>query len=650
MSAANFTTNFSKPELKRDPSSHQEPRKGRAAKKNAASINHLLDFQLYRDLPEYRQQHLYDGGSNSHRGRNNNRNYQNKNRNSNYLLNLNYDYDGYGSGSGSGASSGRGRAPRRKQKAYLHGMRFINVNYKFIVDYRKSYGAQKLDPNVPVDTDDILCIVAPQGNACPICLSSELVAPRMITSCGHILCLPCLLALLDSEVPTSMKREGKAIVEKYTDCPLCASVIRRSDVKPVLVDTTDVRFDMPKVNDEIVLTLMAREANKIVPVPKYTLDEVSEESSKKHSAGFGQFPWADQLYTHPYLRIYKGDHTYVTGMYEREKEALREAYEKDSDLFLAGGKLLKLALLSIDGDLRSWKDKFESEQKNAENLAAQKPVSASKSNYSDSSRLLDSSKSSDSPKTSFFYYQTGFKCPATYVLSALDMKLLKNSYGSDYSQLPPSIVAKVESIRYEEMDEELATTRYKYISHLPLGTLIGFLECNWEHNEYISGAVWTEFKQELLKRTKNSLRKITKEEKSRQRALNEEERRAREYIENENNGGSRHSDEDNSWLQSAGIGSLTITDYREMPTLSGDSPLESRSLSADGAEPTQRSVWGTQIPKAEVTDGNPEDAWDADEMIRRAREEIEKQELNGKGKTGKKKKKYILLLSNSGWA
>lgn len=520
-------------------------------------------------------------------------------------------------------------------------MRFINVNYKFIVDYRKSYSAQKLDPNVPVDTDDILCIVAPQGNACPICLSSELVAPRMITSCGHILCLPCLLALLDSEVPTSMKREGKAVVEKYTDCPLCASVIRRCDVKPVLVDTTDVRFDMPKVNDEIVLTLMAREANKIVPVPKYTLDDVSSDLSKKLFVS-GQFPWADQLYTHPYLRIYKGDHTYVSTMYEREKEALRDAYEKDSDLFLADGKLLKLAILSIDGDLRSWKEKFESEYKNIENSIAPKP------NSSYSAALKPGS--SDSNKSSFFYYQTGFKCPTTYVLSALDMKILKHSYGSDYSQLPPSIVAKVENIRYEEMHEELATTRYKYISHLPLGTLIGFLECNWEHNEYISGTVWNEFKLELLKRTKNSLRKITKEEKSRQRALNEEERRAREYIENENNGGSRPSDDDPSWLNNAGMGSLTITDYREMPALSGDSPLDSRSLSADGAEPTQRSVWGTQIPKAEVVDENPEDAWDADEMIRRAREEIEKQELNGKGKAGKKKKKYILLLSNTGWA
>ena len=52
-------------------------------------------------------------------------------------------------------------------------MSFINVNYKFVVDYRNDYKAQQLDPNVPIDTKDILRIVVPKGNSCPICLSDE---------------------------------------------------------------------------------------------------------------------------------------------------------------------------------------------------------------------------------------------------------------------------------------------------------------------------------------------------------------------------------------------------------------------------------------------------------------------------------------------
>lgn len=608
------TVNSTKTDMSVPQNTKNEGRKNRAAKKSAASINHLLEFLLYRDLPEYRQHQQETRARNSQRSkRNNSHRVQNYN---------NYNYDSYNYGDS--AANGRSRAPKKRSKAFLHGMRFINVNYKFIVDYRKPYSAQKLDPNVPVDTGDILCIVAPHGNECPICLSAELVAPRMITSCGHILCLLCLLALLDSEVPPSMKRENSAIVEKYTDCPLCASVIRRCEVKPVFIDTTDVRFDMPKVNDEVVLTLMARDSDKIVPLPSYAYADVPDEA-------IGQFPWADQLHTDPYLRIYRGNLTYVNSMHEREKIALREAYENDSDLFLAGGKLLKLANASIDEDLRAWTEKFNTEYKNTDPVS-EKPLTAS-----------------DSGKSTFYYYQTGFNCPTTYVLSALDMKVLKDSYGSDYSQLPPSIVAKVEKIRHEEMDQELATTRYKYISHLPLGTLLGFLECCWENNEYISPEVWTSYKGDLLKRSKASSKKLKQEEKSKQRAINEEERRAREYIDRENNGGSVDHDDEFQWTNSAGIGSLTIIDHREMPTLSGDVPSEeSSNLSADASELTQRTVWGTQIPKAETVDESQEDGWDADEMIRRAREEIEKQELAGKGK-GKKKKKYILLLSN-GWA
>lgn len=622
------TVNSTKNDMSVPQNAKTEGRKNRAAKKSAASLNHLLEFLLYRDLPEYRQHQQEIRARNSQRsfgGKKNNQNYNHNNVNRqtyNHNNYHNYSNDSYGA-YGSGANN-RIRAPRKWPKAYLQGMRFINVNYKFIVDYRKPYTAQKLDPNVPVDTSDILCIVAPHGNLCPICLSAELVAPRMITSCGHILCLPCLLALLDSEVPPSMKRENNAIVEKYTDCPLCASIIRRSDVKPVYVDTTDVRFDMPKVNDEIVLTLMARDADKIVPLPNYAHADAQKEAN-------GQFPWADQLHTDPYLRIYRGNLNFVSSMYEREQAALKEAYENDSDLFLAGGKLLKLANSSINDDIRAWTEKFNSEYKNTELT------------------FSNTSSTTESGKSTFYYYQTGFKCPTTYVLSALDMKVLKSSYGSDYSQLPPSIVAKVENIRYEEMDQELATTKYKYISHLPLGTLLGFLECCWENNEYIDPEVWRSYKGDLLKRSKASSKKLKQEEKSKQRAINEEERRAREYIDRENNIGSVDHNDEVQWINSAGIGSLTIIDHREMPTLSGDVHSEgSRSLSVDDSELTQRSVWGTQIPKAESAEDHQADGWDADEMIRRAREEIEKQELTRKGK-GKKKKKYILLLSN-GWA
>lgn len=507
----------------------------------------------------------------------------------------------------------RASAPRRP-RLHLHGMRFINVNYKFVVDHRKRYRAQQLDPNVPVDTADVLRIIVPKGNACPICLLDDLVAPRMITLCGHILCLTCLLLLLDAEVPRHKKHESKAIVEKYNDCPLCGSIIRCTDVKPVQVDNVDERFEVPRVNADVVLTLMLRAHDSIVPLPRHLAD---------YRPALDLFPWAGQ--TSPdlsqYLRFFKGDFAYLVALYEREKEQIRAACERDRALYGDDGKLCALALQNIDADVARW----------AEKLRDDVPAPA------------------DTPESTapcYYYYQTGFKSSTTYVVSPLDMKVLRSSYNGDYTQLPFSVIAKVENIHYEELTAETAATKYKYLLHLPLGTSLGFLELNWLHNEYISAQTWHTFKDDLQKRSKLSARKLRKEEQDRRRAMNGDERRAREYIHRENNG-LAHDDYDDSWAPS--LGSLTITDYRDLPVLSSEPATQSSANnSGDNSDDpvTKKSVWGTQIPKSELQSAEVDESdWDAEEMIRKAKEEIEKQE-GGK----KKKKKKLVLLSSGSWA
>lgn len=81
------------------------------------------------------------------------------------------------------------------------------------------------------------------------------------------------------------------------------------------------------------------------------------------------------------------------------------------------------------------------------------------------------------------------------------MKVLKTTY-SNYESLPTSIVAKIENIRYEELSQETSMTKYKYLSHLPIGTQIGFLECDWNNNEYVSQPIWDMYKNDLVKRSK----------------------------------------------------------------------------------------------------------------------------------------------------
>lgn len=552
------------------------------SRKNQISINHLLDFQLYRDLPEFHQ----------------NQQYQRNRRNP-------------------------GNPKNRRQKLYLHGMRFINVNYKFVVDYRKSYKPQQIDPNIPVDTQDILRIIVPKGNACPICLSEDLVAPRMITSCGHILCLTCLLSLLESEVPVHKKRESKVIVEKYNDCPLCGSIIRKHDVKPVQVDNIDERFEIPKPKDEIVLTLMSRSSDSIVPLPRHF---------ESYRQAIDLFPWANQ--TNPdlsqYLRFFKGDLSYLLSMYEEEKKQMILADNEDRELYQSDGKLLQLALKNIDEDIAKWTEAF------SQDLPKEQ---------------TEPKESSTHSQSTYYYYQTGFKSSTTYVLSPLDVKVIKSSYNQDYTQLPNSVIVKVESIRYEELTAETASTKYKYLSHLPQGTTIGFIECNWKNNEYITEETWATFKNDLFKRSKISLKKLRTEELNKRKAISEGEKSIREFINRENNG-LENGGESENWASSS-FSNLTISDYADLPVLSNEPKTDAHLPESEKPSVAmEKTVWGTTIPRGEVKDINGDDNndWDAEEMIRKAREEMERLEAqSGPGKK-KKKKKIVLLSSGSAWS
>ncbi|KAK6201538.1 uncharacterized protein RJT21DRAFT_35789 [Scheffersomyces amazonensis] len=596
-------------------------------KNKMISIDHLFEYQSYRDSHEFHTNH----------------NHSKNNR--------------------------RGSNSRSKRdiihKIPLKGMSFINVNYKFIVDYSQDYKSQEMDPNIPVNVKDIMRIIVPKGNACPICLTEDPIAPRMITTCGHIVCLKCLLSLLDSELPEAKKRESSAVIEKYKECPLCSSIIRKNDVKPVLINNVDDRFEVPKIRDEVVLTLMARPQDKIMSLPK---------SYQEYHEIIGNFPWYNQTMPMPdcnkYARIFKGNLKSLTDMYEFEKAQIHLNYEEEKELYHESYKYVQMAMDNIDDDIDNWIAHFKASTGSGNTIITNTNSNSSSTSTSTPTTITDN-------KT-FYYYQTGFDASATFVLSPLDMKVLKACYNDNYESLPSSMVAKIENIRYEELTEEASLTKYKYLSHLPIGTQLGFLECNWKGR--IKEGVWAIFKEDLTKRSLSSNRKFKREERNRRRALNQEEIRNRNFFIQENNGHSHGNNNNNIITDGSisdmnysdmdyGIGSLSISDNRGrfLPVLEhehdhdtgseGNQSYDDEGGGDIGPEDTQQyetTVWGTKIPKRNDNENNEldihdsDDGWDAEEMIRKAREEMERQEKEGK-KGRKKKKKLILLSSNSNW-
>ena len=271
-------------------------------------------------------------------------------------------------------------------------------------------------------------------------------------------------------------------MEKYRECPLCFSIIRKHELKPVLMNNVDERFEVPKVGDEVVMTLMARPMDQILALPKLLAFD-------SHIRGF---PDTKQLELLPYLRIFKGDSQYILEMYEEEKRDIMAAYEEEKLVYGDDSSLVAESIAYIDKEIEQWNNKL------LQNVVKEP----------------NPSHTTDNSHSIYYFYETGFNAGCTYVLSPLDMKVLKTTY-NDYAMLPSSLVAQIENIRYEELTAETSMNRYKYLSHLPLGSEIGFLECDWSNSEFTSTETWEIFKDDLLKRSNNSKRKLRKEERIR---------------------------------------------------------------------------------------------------------------------------------------
>ena len=156
------------------------------------------------------------------------------------------------------------------------------------------------------------------------------------------------------------------------------------------------------------------------------------------------------------------------------------------------------------------------------------------------------------------------------------------------------------------------------------------MECNWRGSPYVNSEAWTMFKNDLTKRSQSTARKLRKEEQDRIRALNEEELRTRAFYERENG---TNSDEMVSQFKALDVA------YTDLPVLTSESMGDSEESDSE----YRSTPWGTKIRKSELEAAMEEhESWEASEMIRRAREDMNKE-------NGKKKKKKRILLSSNAW-
>ncbi|OTB07068.1 hypothetical protein M426DRAFT_318431 [Hypoxylon sp. CI-4A] len=502
--------------------------------------------------------------------------------------------------------------------------RFVHANYRFVVSPTGDYSSQAVDADKYLEWSDVLQIIASaesQTTSCPICLS-EPVAPRM-ARCGHIFCLPCLLRFMNStnEDEPSPRKEAR-----WKKCPICEDAFRLSEVKPVRFYAGQEN-PLPRPGEDVVLRLMERDSGSTLALPNEGGPDV---------VNLGEdVPWHFAANVMDYARIMKGTNDYVMEQYDREVGDLeRQAREDEFQFGVEDGDWTQRAIRAI----RTAKDKIRDEPSEGTAL----PTSTLKAKQPAGQKL-------------HFYL-----APPHLYLSPLDIRILKTKFG-DFCNFPSTLLPRVEHISTDHVMDDPLRKRAKYLSHLPHGCVVSFLECDW--TDIVPADVLETFSSDLERRRKTHRDKAAQEERERLQA---------ERLEASAIGRSarRHFDQANGDKFDP-TPTMNSEDFQPLGAIEGTTPPNPRpgfgQLADMSTSPsTSRTVWGTPaIPAspelAPVPEHNMNDGWLKDDDFLGAAEMAMQMEALGIESSGagpsnaptasggkKKKKQKITLMSTGG--
>lgn len=431
--------------------------------------------------------------------------------------------------------------------------RYVHANYRFVVDPRGDYRAQSTEPDVHLDWNNVLQILASelsQEASCPICLGTP-VAPRM-ARCGHIFCLPCLIRYMHSE------DEGKAPEKRARSkkCPLCFDTVYTTETRPVRWYVGQ-EGEPPREGGDVVLRLVVRSAGSTLAMPRDGADALGKDE---------HVPWHFAAEVMDYARVMRGGEDYMLDQYDQEIARL-ELQEKEDEVMFGEDNIewMRKAIRSIreakvkvkgignppempskpaepktkrapivfndDSEAIPEMYTMQSASKSGSNFTSPPPATEDLAAEGNQHRTM--SMSSYSSRTSvpatlaeirhrqhhehhntpseYFFYQALYH----YYLSPLDIRILKAAFGN-FASFPATILPRVEHVSTGHVIDDDLRKRTKYLAHLPYGCEVGFLECDW--TDTVSPEVLEKFKPEIEKRRKKHTEKETREEKARQRA------------------------------------------------------------------------------------------------------------------------------------
>lgn len=426
------------------------------------------------------------------------------------------------------------------------------------MDPRGDYHAQAMDADVHLDWNSVLQILVSaqsQSSSCPICLSTP-IAPRM-AKCGHIFCLPCLIRYMHSTDDEKPMPEKKA---RWKKCPICWDSVYISETRPVRWFSGQEGVP-PREGCDVVLRLISRRAGSTLAMPRDGAESLDRAE---------EIPWYFAAEVMDYARVMKGSEDYMSAQYTEEINVI-ELQEREDELIFEEGTLWTrkavAAIREAQERLVGVGNPPTAPQQPVEKKPKRTPVifheedkvpdyykhqHSTKSGQSSSGRPLgalpasslladcsngtpslsqtqnpfkdqalirsraNSNTTSYRPTDDFYFYEALLH----YYLSPLDIRILKTAFG-DFSAFPTTVLPRVERVSTGHIVDDELRRRAKYLSHLPQGCEVGFLECDW--TDVVVPEVLAGFSAEIERRRKKNREKEAREEKERARAEKEEE-------------------------------------------------------------------------------------------------------------------------------
>jgi len=414
---------------------------------------------------------------------------------------------------------------------------------------------------------------------------------------------------------------------RWKKCPICWDSVYISETRPVRWYTGQ-ESPAPREGDDVVLRLVMRQPGSTLALPRDGAEALPKSED---------IPWYFAAEVTDYARIMKGSEDYMLEQYDEEIQDLQRQENEDELMFGEEPEWTRKAMNAI----REAKEKVEgighppaiakqpAEKKtkkqpiqftlmdeNAPEMYFVQNVSTSGLSLANGTPATDNVLANEEslglptfqpqaipahhetknhrigqgeahhPDAPYYFYQALLH----YYLAPLDIRILKSAFGN-FAAFPSTLLPRVERVSTGHIMDYDLRKRTKYLSHLPDGCEVGFLECNW--TDVVSPEILSQFKDEIEKRRKRNRDKESREERDRVRAEKAEDdarwanaRRKRPSITAETFSSHDFVDVASSSLDASNASP-------PWPTRQGSSfgPLASPSTSPTAP----RTVWGTAL-------------------------------------------------------